>query len=178
MRNQSSVWIVNEDMDLAEAIRIRLSRAGFDVRLQLDTESIVAAAVCDSPDVIVLDVEPAHYSGLGVLCLLRSAESTRRIPILALAVGRQAAIRAKLIGASDAIRRPFVPDRFLDKVCGLAEMQEHPLIGQGSPIRYDAADENTAALHSPVTREVSARNRGPRRAIAKFTSRSSFHEQT
>lgn len=103
------VLLVEDELNIIEAIRFLLSREGWHV----DTHSNGADAaevIRDlSPDLVVLDVMLPGKNGFDILEELRSHEDTVNIPVLMLTARGQAKDRemAEKAGVSRFMTKPF-----------------------------------------------------------------------
>jgi two-component system cell cycle response regulator DivK len=78
------------------------------------------------PDMIVMDIQMPHVSGLELIELIRRDVTLRRIPIMAVtayaAPGDEEKIRAQ--GADAYIAKPISLMRFMDNINALAELAD------------------------------------------------------
>jgi len=99
----------------------RLIRKGFEMLMAVDGEEGVRIAQTERPDLILMDVTLPVMSGLDATRILKGAEETRRIPIIALTalamVGdREQALEA---GCDDYDTKPVEIVRLLEKIDSL-----------------------------------------------------------
>lgn len=102
------ILIVEDDLALAQILRENLEREGFQVNCQFDGASGLAQVRETPPDVLILDWEMPHMSGLDVCRQIRNDEKLRDLPILML-TARVEEIDKVLgleIGADDYIAKP------------------------------------------------------------------------
>src|SRR5258706_7255793 len=102
------ILIVEDDLSLAQILRENLEREGFQVNCQFDGRSGLAQVIETPPDVLILDWELPHMSGLDVCRRIRNDEKLRDLPILML-TARVEAIDKVLgleLGADDYIPKP------------------------------------------------------------------------
>jgi CheY-like chemotaxis protein len=78
------VLVAEDDRFLRRACEMSLRQLGFTVLLAKDGEEALAIIASERPDVILLDLLMPKVNGLEVLRALKSAESTRSIPVLIL----------------------------------------------------------------------------------------------
>ncbi len=111
------ILIVDDDPDIAEAVRVALSNRGYQVLVARDGNQGLALAERENPDLIILDMMMPKRSGFLVLEKLRRSPSfpVRVIMITANEGARHKAYAEKL-GVDDYIRKPFAMDRLVDSV--------------------------------------------------------------
>ncbi len=103
------VLLVEDEPNIAEAMRFILSRDGWRVSTHGDGTDAAAVIRAAAPDVVVLDVMLPGRSGFEILQELRAGESTRDLPVLMLTAKGQARDRemAERAGASRFLTKPF-----------------------------------------------------------------------
>ena len=101
-----SVLLVEDETNLADAVRLNLEREGFDVRMANDGAGGLAEARRETPDIIVLDIMLPDLNGLEVCRALRRESD---VPILMLtALGEEVDKVVGLeLGADDYVTKPF-----------------------------------------------------------------------
>ncbi|MCL7465032.1 response regulator [Phaeovulum sp. NW3] len=117
------VLLIEDEPHIAEAIRFILSRAGWQVSLQHDGLTAMAAIAAAPPDVVILDLMLPGRSGLEILSDLRADARFAALPVLMLTArgqqrDRDAAARA---GASAFLSKPFANADVLAAVRALAD---------------------------------------------------------
>ena len=105
----SHVLLIEDEPNIAEAIRFILMRDGFRVTLHGDGTGAVARIRAEGPDVLILDLMLPGVSGLEILSTLRADPATAALPVLMLSAkgqgrDREAATRA---GADVFMTKPF-----------------------------------------------------------------------
>ena len=110
-----SVLLVEDETNLAEAVRLNLEREGFDVRMAKDGVGGLAEARREAPDIIVLDIMLPDLNGLEVCRALRRESD---VPILMLtALGEEVDKVVGLeLGADDYVTKPFSMRELLARV--------------------------------------------------------------
>jgi DNA-binding response OmpR family regulator len=116
------VLLIEDEPNIAEAIRFILMRDGWRVSLQDDGAGAVAQVRVLEPDLVILDLMLPGRSGLEVLADLRADPATAGLPVLmlsakGLARDREAAERA---GANLFMTKPFSNADMLAQVRALA----------------------------------------------------------
>jgi DNA-binding response OmpR family regulator len=105
----SRVLLIEDEANIAEAIRFLLSRDGCEVQVQADGNAALAAVAAFRPDVVVLDLMLPGMSGLEILTALRADPATVALPVLMLTAKGQGRDRdaAERAGVSAFMTKPF-----------------------------------------------------------------------
>lgn len=100
------VLVIEDDPEVREAVRARLSRDGFRVTPASDGQEGLYSAISGQFDVIVLDLGLPGMGGEEVLRALRPLELRARVVVLSAQSGArwQAAVRD--LGAVEALQKP------------------------------------------------------------------------
>lgn len=103
------VLLIEDETNIAEAIRFILSRDGWQVQVLGEGAAALATVADYRPDVVILDLMLPDMSGLDILTALRAGEATKTLPVLMLTAkgqgrDREAATRA---GVSAFMTKPF-----------------------------------------------------------------------
>lgn len=112
------VLVADDEDDIRELVRFRLTRAGYRVLVFEDGEQALAGAREHHPRLAVLDVMMPKLTGLEVTRALRSAEDTKDLPVILLTARVQdpdvaAGFEA---GADDYLKKPFSPQELTARV--------------------------------------------------------------
>jgi DNA-binding response OmpR family regulator len=106
----TSILIIEDDADIAELVKHALTREpGFRVRVESDGEAGLARARETCPDLILLDLNLPGIDGMEVCRQLRTAASTRAIPLIMLTarVAESKRVAGLDAGADDYVGKPF-----------------------------------------------------------------------
>jgi DNA-binding response OmpR family regulator len=103
------VLLIEDEPNIAEAIRFILGRNGWEVFVQTDGRDGLAAVARLQPDLVILDLMLPGMGGMEVLQNLRMDPATRNLPVMMLTAkgqgrDRDAATRA---GVSAFMTKPF-----------------------------------------------------------------------
>lgn len=114
----AKILLVEDTLDLAEAIRRELIADGHQVLLAVDGKSAVEQFKCCAPDLIILDWMLPELDGLGVL---RQVRETSAVPVLMLSARADATDRVigLEVGADDYLTKPFNNRELLARVHAL-----------------------------------------------------------
>ena len=116
------VLLIEDEENIAEAIRFILSRDGWRVSHVCEGAGAARRAAEMAPDLVILDHMLPGVSGLEVLAALRADPRTAALPVLMLSAkghprDREAAERA---GANRFMAKPFANAEILAEVRALA----------------------------------------------------------
>jgi DNA-binding response OmpR family regulator len=112
------ILIIDDDPDLREIVELKLSISGFETHTETDGEAGLGAALRTAPDLVLVDWMMPKMTGLEVCQAMRSAEATRRTPIILLTAKAQVADveRGFAAGADDYLVKPFSPTELLARI--------------------------------------------------------------
>jgi len=103
------VLLVEDEPNIAEAIRFILSRAGWSVSIEPSGSAAVAQIVALRPVAVILDLMLPGRSGLDILAELRADPALAATPVLMLTARGQVRDReaATAAGATAFLAKPF-----------------------------------------------------------------------
>lgn len=103
------VMLVEDEPNIAEAIRFLLVRDGWHVDTHADGADAVEVISAASPDLVILDVMLPGKSGMEILTDLRAHEDLKGLPVLMLTARGQSRDRdmAEKAGVSRFMTKPF-----------------------------------------------------------------------
>lgn len=104
-----SVILVEDEPNIAEAIRFLLQRDGWQVEVVRDGNAALAAVGQVRPALVILDLMLPGQSGMEILTALRRAPATAGLPVLMLTAKGQGRDReaAERAGVSRFMTKPF-----------------------------------------------------------------------
>ncbi len=119
------VLLIEDEANIAEAIRFLLSRDGCEVEVIGEGLAALERLRGDPPDLVILDLMLPGASGLDIVAALRAQEATAALPVLMLTAkgqdrDREAAERA---GVSAFMAKPFANAEMRAKVRELMGLQ-------------------------------------------------------
>jgi DNA-binding response OmpR family regulator len=125
MTAEKTILLVDDDVEVVRALRAVLEQRGYRVLAAADGNAGLAAAECERPDLVVVDMVMPRRSGLAVLETLKGRRPAGPPVILITASegGRHRA-HAERLGADDYLCKPFALDKLLASVQRLC-----PLVG-------------------------------------------------
>lgn len=103
------VLLIEDEPNIAEAIRYILTRDGWAVASHAEGGDAVEVIRREAPDVVVLDIMLPGRSGLAILEDLRADPELADLPVLVLSARGQGDARAvvEVVGAARFIAKPF-----------------------------------------------------------------------
>ena len=131
------VLVIEDDDDLARAIRDLVEDEGFAVELRSDGESGFAEGLSGEYHVIVLDLMLPKRNGFSVCQDLRSAGIDTPLMILTAKEGELDEVEGLDVGADDYLRRPFENSIFLARIHALLRRHER---GRPKPLTVGAVE--------------------------------------
>lgn len=107
--SKKKILVVEDDVDINRALRIRLESAGFDVCSAQDSLLGVCAAARELPDLILLDITMPAGGGFSVVERVREIEGVEDVPIIFLTASKRADYRemAREVGAAAYFEKPY-----------------------------------------------------------------------
>ncbi len=76
------ILIVEDDLFLSNAYRVKLAKSGFETKQAMDGEQVFTALSTYTPDLIILDLVIPKKDGFEVLKELRASEKWKSIPVI------------------------------------------------------------------------------------------------
>jgi DNA-binding response OmpR family regulator len=126
------VLVVDDEQDVAKALKVRLKANGYHVVLASDSVQAVMIANKEKPDLIILDIMLPGGGGFAVAERLKQSQVTHRIPIIFLTGIPGGEVRAYQLGASAYVMKPYQPDALLETIQQALEKNKEPT-GQTTP---------------------------------------------
>jgi len=103
------ILVADDEMSMAKALSIKLSREGFDVKSVHNGEDAFALAEKEKFDLILLDLVMPKLDGFGFLEKMKKNGSKTKVIILSNLSQEEDAIRAKGLGAVDFFVKSNTP---------------------------------------------------------------------
>ncbi|MFH1798134.1 MAG: response regulator [Candidatus Omnitrophota bacterium] len=112
------ILVVDDEIELVKAIRLRLEHAGYEVLLAYNGREGFEKAEKEKPNLILMDVLMPEMDGLQAVEKLKTNNQTEAIPVLMLTAKSQLTdvTKATNLGAEDYIVKPFDSKVLLEKV--------------------------------------------------------------
>jgi DNA-binding response OmpR family regulator len=129
------VLVVDDEQDVAKALKVRLKANGYNVVLAYDSVEAFMMANQEKPDLIILDIMIPGGGGFVVAERLKQSQATHRIPIVFLTGIPGGEERAYKVGASAYVMKPYHPDELLETIHRALEMSREQEGGRGGEMR-------------------------------------------
>jgi len=113
------ILVAEDDQDVRELIRTRLSGAGFDVHTVRNGAEALDRIRTMKPNAMVLDINMPVLDGFSVLEALKASGSTIPIPVLTARHAAEDVRRAVGLGAKDYLTKPFTEAQLQARVARL-----------------------------------------------------------
>jgi two-component system, cell cycle response regulator DivK len=113
-----TLLIVEDNEMNRDMLSRRLQRRGYEVLIATDGAEGLAAARERNPDLVLMDMSLPVIDGWEATRQLKSADATRKIPIIALTAHAMSGDRQKAVdaGCDDFDTKPIELDRLLEKI--------------------------------------------------------------
>ena len=114
----ATIYVVEDDPDIAEIVSDNLRREGFRVVIYADGMEAYESILSHNPDLIILDLNLPGMSGIELCKYLREEPQTSEIPVIMLTARGEEIdkIIGFEVGADDYVTKPFSPRELLARV--------------------------------------------------------------
>jgi two-component system phosphate regulon response regulator PhoB len=141
---KQTIFVVEDDADIANLVKHHLETAGFAVRVFPSTNSVVASAEVAPPTVFLLDIMIPGGGGIELCKRIRQHSALAMSPIIFLTakVSETDRVTGLELGADDYITKPFSPRELLARVKAVLRRFERPMppaIIKAGEIEIDSA---------------------------------------
>lgn len=112
------ILIVDDNPTNLSVLSHTLKSAGFKIRVAMDGESAIELVECESPDLILLDVQMEALDGFETCSRLKANSATQEIPVIFITAlsNPQDKIKGFAVGAVDYITKPFYAAEVIARV--------------------------------------------------------------
>ena len=112
------ILIVEDESDLAGALKMRFEATGFSVEIAVDGQEALQKVRDNTPDLIILDIMLPKIDGYKVSRMLKFDDKYKNIPIIMLTAKAQEKDKelGLQVGANAYIIKPFESKDLVDKV--------------------------------------------------------------
>ncbi len=122
---KKKILVVDDELDVAKALKIRLKASGYNVVLAYDSIQGFMMANKERPDLIILDIMIPGGGGFVVAERLKQGAATHHIPIIFLTGISGGEDRAYKIGASGYLMKPYQAEKLLETIHDALEFGEN-----------------------------------------------------
>ena len=125
---QKCIVIADDDPNIIQLVKMRLSMAHYTVVATNDAVAAVAMVKSKDPVAVILDVQMPGGGGLSALSQIKADPKTSKLPVMMLTGERNAetVMMAMEGGADDYMVKPFLPDVLLERVSRLVSKAAKP----------------------------------------------------
>ena len=113
---QRKILVVDDEQQLAMAVKIRLQSRGYQVATANDGQQALAAIEADRPDLIILDVLMPVMDGYSCMREINSRFGRGQIPIIILTARDRMKDLFDLEGIADYVIKPFDHEDLLTRI--------------------------------------------------------------
>lgn len=112
------IFVLDDENDICEVLRINFQKAGFRVKTFNSAESFFSALGRESPELIILDLMLPDMDGMEICRVLKGSHKFKSIPIIMLTarVGETEKVLGLELGADDYVTKPFSVKELLARV--------------------------------------------------------------
>ena len=110
------ILMVEDERDVADIVKKRLERMGFEVAVAYDGQQGWETAMKMIPDLIVTDVIMPGMNGFELCKAIKSHEETKDIPIIVLTAKNSMQDSFIYLGVKDFLVKPLVPETLENKI--------------------------------------------------------------
>ncbi len=144
---KTSIYVVDDEPNILELIRIALSEAGYAVTCFNSSKEFLQAVTRKTPDAVVLDIMMPAPDGLAVCSMLRGSAKTRTLPILMLTARNDELDRVLglELGADDYLTKPFSIKELCARVKALIRRANYAAMPEDGIIESGVLTVNTGA---------------------------------
>ena len=113
---QRKILVVDDEQQLAMAVKIRLQSRGYQVATANDGQQALAAIEADRPDLVILDVLMPVMDGYSCMREINSRFGRGKIPIIVLTARDRMKDLFDLEGIADYVVKPFDHEDLLTRI--------------------------------------------------------------
>lgn len=112
------ILLIDDEPEILMVAAIRLKTQGYHVVTAANGKEGIEKAIALQPDLIFLDQVMPEMRGDEVLGTLKQDSRTQKIPVVMFTadIGKMKSQDFEVLGASDCLFKPFLPEELLEKV--------------------------------------------------------------
>ena len=115
------VACIDDSKTVQRNVKLILESAGYRVLELMEPARVLTMLVRDKPNLILMDISMPDIDGYELCRMLRLSSALKKVPIVML-TGRDGLvdrIRARMVGATNYITKPFQPEQLINTVSEL-----------------------------------------------------------
>lgn len=118
LETDKKILVVDDSADIVELLAMLLGRRGYEIVSGRDGAEALVLARRERPDLILMDIEMPHISGLAACRLLRAEPTFERIPIVLLTSddAPETIVRGLAAGANDYVLKTVPHDELFARI--------------------------------------------------------------
>ena len=134
------IMVADDDAHIRAALKLRLEREAYRVRLARDGAEALEMSLPDPPDLIILELVLPKIDGLQVLRRLKSNRLTRDIPVIILTARPTSAFRDRsyALGATDFLSKPVSLRKLVAQIRALLTKSQTPRDGSRTHLERES----------------------------------------
>jgi two-component system response regulator RegX3 len=113
---KQTILVVDDEQDMARALKVRLKANGYHVVLASNTVQAFTIANQENPDLVLLEIMIPGGGGFVVAERLKQSAATHHIPIIFLTGIPGGEERAYKLGASAYVMKPYQPEELMETI--------------------------------------------------------------
>jgi DNA-binding NtrC family response regulator len=113
---RARILVVDDEPEMADSIRLHISRAGYEASVETDSRKAVERAVSEHPDLVVTDLQMPGFNGLDLIRQLVARQVSAAVIVLTGFASVDSAVEAMRLGAADYLSKPFDPAELLLRI--------------------------------------------------------------
>lgn len=145
-----TIFVLEDDGDIAGLVQHSLELAGFSVRTFVSPAAILTDAERNMPDLFVLDIMVPGGSGLDVCRRIRESQALATTPVIFLTARTSESDRVLglELGADDYITKPFSPRELIARIKAVLRRFERPTAPMS--LRFGTVELDSGAMQLKV----------------------------
>ena len=124
-----TIVVCDDDAFIRRSVQLKLSRAGYDIRIFPNGQQALEAVRESKPDLIISDLQMPKMNGIELCEALQSDPDTASIPVILLTAKGFELDTATLecqFGIQALVNKPFGPQELLDHVNRMMSSEQVP----------------------------------------------------
>jgi len=102
-----TILTIDDDEDLLMLLQLKLKKIGYQVKKSPNAANVLDMIYTSPPDIILLDLSMNGVDGATICGLLKSNESTAKIPVVLFSANEDLALTSQKCGADGYVCKPY-----------------------------------------------------------------------